>query len=72
MEAVRAMEGSRSSSYQFTVPADANLTDPSELMGHMLQGAAFARGMFTESGTSLARVLEAAAQVLNQSVADAK
>ena len=58
------------SGYQYVVPDSAQLSDPSTLMEHLLAGAAYVRG--TVDGGSLARVLEAAAQAIQQHVAEAK
>ena len=45
----------------YFVPEDAQLADPSTLMGHLLDASAYARG--SADGTGFARLLEAAAQV---------
>lgn len=54
----------------FHVPEDASLQDPQTLMSHLLDAAAYARG--SVDGSGFARLLEAAAQVIQQQQAECK
>ena len=55
---------------QWFVPDESQLQDPQTLMKHLLDASAYARG--TVDGVGFARLLEAAAQALQQQTAEAK
>uniref|UniRef100_A0A7S2IC50 Uncharacterized protein n=1 Tax=Haptolina brevifila TaxID=156173 RepID=A0A7S2IC50_9EUKA len=54
----------------FVVPEDAQLADPHVLMTHLLEASAYARG--SVDGAGFARLLEAAAQLIQQQAAENK
>ena len=55
---------------RFVVPEDAQLSDPHVLTKHLMEASSYARG--SVDGVSFARLLEAAAQALQQAVAEAR
>ena len=54
----------------FHVPDDAALQDPQTLLNHLLDASAYARGSF--DGAGFARLLEAAASVIQQQMAECR
>ena len=55
---------------RFVIPEDAQLSDPTILTKHLMEASSHARG--SVDGTGFARLLEAAAQALQQAVAEAR